>query len=84
VTLNLEEDGELFVVNWHRPVGDATSLVLCDYCGAERYSSPQNLRVVREKKMGILCLTCYGALSMEYEMRDGGSIRQGVIINAQP
>jgi hypothetical protein len=75
-----EEEGELFIIHWERPAGDATDMVLCEYCGATRYSSAENLRAARGRKMHIACLNCCMALAEKDTVLLSGSIRFGAVI----
>jgi len=75
-----EEEKGLFIVRWLWPKRDATTIVLCDHCGAERYTSAENLRVARGKKMLVTCTDCYIRLEKEHGVVFGGRVRHGKIV----
>jgi ribosomal protein S27E len=75
-----EPDEELFMLRWSHPTGDAVMPVLCEECGATRYSSAENLAAARQRKMRIACLRCANRLLAEHGGEVGGSIRKGTVI----
>jgi hypothetical protein len=75
-----DEEVEVFIVHWACPTEDATTMVLCEYCGTERYTSPENLRAARARKMQPICVGCCTALFEKEEGIVGGTVRHGRVI----
>jgi hypothetical protein len=78
--MEMEKEQPLFILHWIQPCGDAVVIALCEYCGAERFSSEENLRTARNAKMHICCLSCFFSLAQDQQCRYGGRIRHGAVI----
>jgi hypothetical protein len=78
-----DEDAALFIVKWTVAVRDATRPVLCEYCGATRYSSPENIQAALEKGLIATCTDCYVRIDRKHGSVLGGRIRGGVVIEEQ-
>jgi hypothetical protein len=71
---------ELFIVHWTRPRAGAADIVLCEYCGATRYSSAENIQAARDRKMHATCPDCYIHLVEKESVIVGGLIRHGTVV----
>jgi hypothetical protein len=76
-----EENDKLFVVRWMYPRNDATTMVLCECCGAVRYSSAENVRAAKDKEMQFVCRSCAERLVKEHGGIVCGTIRGGEVLD---
>jgi hypothetical protein len=71
------DDKKLFVVNSPIPLDNDMVVVLCDFCGDERYCRAENVKTARKRKMQIACLNCFIALTEKEDFSFGGIIHHG-------
>jgi hypothetical protein len=81
----MSEDVLVFVVHWTRPNTDAVVPVLCENCGAERWTSAENLQAAKSRGMTVACVECtlFSLLQEEPESIVSGSVRHGKVIERE-
>jgi hypothetical protein len=71
---------KLFVVNSPIPLDNDMVVVLCDFCGDERYCCAENIKTARKRKMQVACLNCFIALTEKDGFNIGGVLSHGVVL----
>lgn len=75
----MKNEVALFVVYSPVQLDETMTVVLCDYCGDERYCRAENIKAARKRKMKVACLNCFIALTEKEGFQHGGFIRHGVV-----